>query len=64
MQKNYAHVSGTLFAVIAVLQATRTLNQWPVQVGTLAVPVWLSWLAAVIAGSLSVWAFRSARNRQ
>jgi hypothetical protein len=61
MQSRYAVVSGAVFGVVAVIQAIRALNQWSVQVGPFAVPVWFSWLALVIAGSLCVWAFRSAR---
>jgi len=37
----------------------RALNQWPVHVGTLEIPVWASWIAMVVAGSLCAWAFRS-----
>lgn len=59
MTNRYAVVTGVLFGVIAVLQAVRALNQWPVDVGGLDVPVWASWVAMVVAGSLCVWGFRS-----
>ena len=36
--------------------------QIPVQVGAQSVPVWASWLAVLVAGSLGVWAFRTARQ--
>ncbi len=62
MPSKYAVVSGVLFGVVAVLQAVRALNQWPVHVGTFEVPVWASWVALVVTGSLCVWAFRSGRN--
>lgn len=62
MPTKYAVVSGVLFAVIAVLQAVRALYQWPVLVGDVDVPVWGSWVATVVAGSLCVWAFRSGRQ--
>ncbi len=55
----YVVVTGVLFGVIAVVQAVRALNQWPVRVGAVEVPVWVSWIAMVVAGSLCVWAFRS-----
>jgi hypothetical protein len=55
----YVVVSGVLFGVIAVLQAVRALNRWPVRVGAVEIPVWVSWVAAVVAGGLCVWAFRS-----
>ncbi len=59
MPSKYVVVSGVLFGVIAVVQAVRALNQWPVHVGDFVVPVWGSWVAMVVAGSLCVWAFRS-----
>ena len=59
MSNKYLVVSGAIFGVVAVLHAVRALNQWPVHVGTLEIPVWASWLAMVVAGSLCVWAFRT-----
>ncbi|BCL76647.1 hypothetical protein JHS3_23830 [Jeongeupia sp. HS-3] len=59
MRAKYVVVSGALFGAIAVIQAVRALNQWPVHIGSLEIPVWASWLAALVAGSLCVWAFRS-----
>lgn len=62
MPSKYAVVSGVLFGVIAVLQAVRALNQWPVVIGAHDVPVWVSWVAMVVAGSLCLWAFRSGHR--
>ena len=59
MSNNYVVVSGLVFGVIAVLQAFRALTQIPAQVGGFEVPVWASWVAVAVAGSLCVWAFRS-----
>lgn len=61
MSNNYVVVSGLVFGVIAVLQAFRALTQLPAQVGSFEVPMWASWVAVVVAGSLSVWAFKSRR---
>jgi len=51
-------VSGAVFALIALLQALRALMQVPIQVGGTAIPVWISWAAAAVAGSPAVWAFQ------
>ncbi len=59
---SYALVSGSVFGIIAALQAMRAVLQIPTQVGTQDVPVWISWLAVVVAGSLCIWAFRTARQ--
>jgi hypothetical protein len=54
--KPYIFVSGTLFGLVAVLQAFRLLNQLPAHVGTFSVPLWASGVAAVITATLCVWA--------
>jgi hypothetical protein len=60
--RRYATVSGTLFAAISLLQLLRALNGWPAQIGGWSVPLWLSWVAAVVTGGLAAWAFRVARQ--
>ena len=62
MLSRYAIVSGVVFGVIALMQLVRAMNQWPVQVGSFNVPVWASWIAALVAGSLCLWAFGSNRK--
>lgn len=61
MSKNYIVVSGLIFGVVALAQVLRAAMQLPVQVGGFEIPVWASWVAAVVAGTLCVWAFRSQR---
>lgn len=62
MLSKYAIVSGVVFAAVALVQIVRAVSQWSVQIGNFNVPVWASWVAAVIAGSLCVWAFRSGQK--
>ena len=59
MSNKYVVVSGAIFGVVALLQAVRAVNQWPVNIGSFEIPVWASWILVVIAGSLCAWAFRS-----
>ena len=59
----YEQVSGVFFGVIAVAQLARAVLGLPAQVGTFAIPVWFSFVAAGITGCLAVWAFQSAKNR-
>ena len=60
--KNYVVVSGLVFGFICLAQLTRALMQVPVHAGSVEIPVWASWIAAAVTGSLCTWAFRSARN--
>ena len=60
--RRYALVSGVFFALLTGVQVLRFLRQWPVRVANVDVPVWASGIAALIAGSLAFWAFRSAAH--
>lgn len=62
MRDTYRLVSGVIFGVVAIIQAIRAFNQWPVQIGPYAVPVSFSWGAFLVAGALCVWAFTSSRK--
>lgn len=57
-EKNYFLISATIFALVALLHIVRLLTHWSVQIGTVTVPFWVSWLGLLIAGALSIWAFR------
>jgi hypothetical protein len=58
----YAQFSGIFFSLLALVQLTRVVLRWPVQVADVTVPVWASALAFVIAATFAVWAFRTARD--
>ena len=61
MRDRYLLVSGIVFGVVALIQAIRIIDQWPVQIGPYAIPVWFSWVAVLGATALSIWAFKSRR---
>jgi len=61
MKSSYPILSGVISGLVALLQAVRAITGWAVQIGPLNVPVWFSWVAAIVAGGLSIWAFRSRR---
>ena len=62
MSRTYAMVSGLIFGLVALLQAARAVAELPVRVGSTDVPVFASWVAAVVAGALCLWAFSSGRK--
>lgn len=64
MSRKYVVVSGVIFGFIALAQLIRAVNQVPVQVGGVDIPVWISWLAVVLTGGMCAWAFASSgKNR-
>ena len=59
MSSRYVVASGAIFGLIALAQLLRAVNQLPAQVGGAEIPVWVSWVAAVVAGGMCAWAFAS-----
>ena len=57
--QSYFQISGTVFGIVALAHAIRVLQQWPAQVAGWTVPMWVSVVAAVLAGVLAIWAFRA-----
>ncbi|HEY6322642.1 MAG TPA: hypothetical protein VJA16_13890 [Thermoanaerobaculia bacterium] len=64
MVRTYEVVSGGVFAVVAVAHAWRAAQGWAIQVDGWSIPIWASWVAALAAALLSVWAFRRSRARR
>jgi hypothetical protein len=60
--KTYITISAVVFAVIAVAHLTRAIAQWTIVIDQWTVPVAVSWIGAVAAAALSVWAFSLARR--
>jgi len=61
--RNYLIISATVFAVVAFAHMIRDLQQWPITIGPWSVPVDLSWLGAIAAAALSLWAILLLRDR-
>jgi len=60
--RRYVQTSGIFFALLALVQLTRTLSGWPVQVASVTVPIWASAVAFVITASFATWALRAVRS--
>ena len=61
--RRYTLVSGLFLALLTCAQLLRVVMQWPVRVADLDVPVWVSVIAAVVVGTLAVWAFRARAHQ-
>jgi hypothetical protein len=58
--RRYEQVSGLFFSLLAIVQLTRLVLRWPVQVASVSVPLWASVVAVIITTVLATWAFRTA----
>jgi len=56
--RRYELVSGIIFTIIALVQLTRMVLGWPVQIDLFTVPIWFSGVAFLVSGGLAFWAFR------
>lgn len=51
-----------LLGFIAIAQVIRFALGWPVTIGTFAVPLWVSAIAAVLVGTIAVALWREGRR--
>jgi lipopolysaccharide export LptBFGC system permease protein LptF len=59
----YALISGLFLALLTCVQLLRLILGWRVTVAGVVIPLWASAVAALIAGSLAIWAFRASARR-
>lgn len=55
----FSRVAAVFFVLVALAHAWRAIQELPAQVGATAIPVWISWLAVAVTGSLAVLGFRA-----
>ncbi|CAN5193629.1 hypothetical protein BH11PSE14_BH11PSE14_12750 [soil metagenome] len=56
-------LAAPLFAVIAVAQAIRFVEAWPVTINGFSLPLWASAVAAVAFGALAILVWRESGAR-
>ncbi len=61
-RNTYCYVSGVIFGIVAALHLLRVINSWPAQIGSVSISISASVVGAVIAATLCIWAFRSAKK--
>ncbi len=62
MQKAALYTSGVVFAAVTVAHVVRLTTGFEIIVGGAIVPVWVSFLGALIAALLAVWMVAAARR--
>ena len=58
MKKPFTLVAVTVFSIVALVQLLRLLMGWEVIIQGLAVPIWASGVAVVVAAGLAVTVWR------
>lgn len=59
--KSFLLIAGAVFGVVAIAHLLRIVLAVPVTIGEWPVPMWVSWPAVLVAGSLSYMGLRFAR---
>jgi hypothetical protein len=54
-------VTATLFLIVAIMHLLRIILGWSVEIGSLSIPFWVSWLGVVVAGALAYLGFTQYR---
>ncbi len=60
-EKTFVRVASIIFALVALVHLVRILMGWPVIIGTWALPMWVSWIGAVVTAALALIGFRIFR---
>jgi hypothetical protein len=62
-QKTGLRVASIIFAIFAIGHLIRLIKQAPVTVGTMTIPMGVSWVALIVAVILCIWLWRLASGR-
>jgi hypothetical protein len=60
-QKIYMTLTAVVFLAVAIVHLLRIIFGWPVEIGGLSIPFWISWLALLVAGALAYFGFTQRR---
>lgn len=55
----FSRVAGTVFVLVALVHLYRLVSDFPIQVGSLAVPHGASWVGVLVAGTLGLLGLRA-----
>ena len=61
-RKQILTVTSAIFVVVALAHLVRAVMDWPIVIAGWIVPIWLSWLAFVIAGALGYFGLSLAKK--
>ena len=61
-EKTFVAVAAVIFGLVALLHLFRIVMGWSIVIDAWTVPMWLSWIALVVAAGLSYFGVRLARG--
>ena len=61
-RKVYVQVTGIIFLLVAILHAARAVFSWEAAIGGFVMPMWVSFVAILVAGYLAYSALELHRR--
>jgi hypothetical protein len=61
-EETFSTVAAAVFGMVALFHLVRILLGWAVVIGSWTVPMWVSWVGLIIAGGLSYYGAKFARQ--
>ncbi|KGT73291.1 hypothetical protein MA20_45215 [Bradyrhizobium japonicum] len=58
--RTFCTLAAAIFALIALLQLIRIVMGWSITLNGVDIPFWPSWIAVIVAGTLSFVGFSAA----
>jgi hypothetical protein len=58
---HFSLLAALIFTLVAALQLVRAVRRWPVTIGTTSIPLWVSWVACVVAAILAWLGFAASQ---
>ncbi|OGI59500.1 hypothetical protein A2814_03125 [Candidatus Nomurabacteria bacterium RIFCSPHIGHO2_01_FULL_38_19] len=62
IKNNFVFVVSAVFLIIGVIHVLRVFGGWEVQIENSVIPMWVSWVAVIVAFYLSFQGFRLAKK--
>lgn len=63
-RKTYYNTVALVFLIVAILHLLRAINGWEATIANNIIPIWVSWVAVLVAGYLSLRGFGLARQKR
>ena len=61
-RRAYLLVTAVIFSLLALLHLVRIIFGWSAMLGSWSVPMWLSWIAIIVACALAYFGFSLAQQ--
>lgn len=61
---HFSRLAAVVFAIIALLQLLRAITSFEIAVGGEIMPIWPSWIAAIVTGFLAYLGFTAGGRQQ